>query len=142
LLLGLQRHYFGPLRETGGSSHLTFRTAAVEPKQQVLERALAGVPPGARLSLLAEDWWLYWPLRYLAAARPQVSVDLLHVPVAAGALRSRLARGSLVVAFRGASLSRALEASAERGEPLERWSVSDAAGRPLIDVWWAPRAPP
>ena len=49
LLASFYSNYFGEFARTGGRSHLTYVTAATEPKQQALEHILAqSAGPGAR----------------------------------------------------------------------------------------------
>ena len=89
-------HYFDALRATGGESHRTFRTAEVEPKEQAVRLILADIAlrnpatgrradiasshrnpdsqvgrgDGSTQPVIAEDRWLYWPLRFLASRQP------------------------------------------------------------------------
>ncbi len=58
--------YFAYVERTGGSSHLTFRAAEVEPKQQALEFISVHTRPGETTTVVCHEWWNYWPLEYLA----------------------------------------------------------------------------
>ena len=66
--------YFAFIETTGGRSHATFRTAAVEPKQAAL--AWIGQQRAAkqRVRVVCRDYWNYWPLAYLAGNDPQIAV--------------------------------------------------------------------
>jgi hypothetical protein len=66
--------YFTYIERTGGSSHLTFRTAAVEPKQQALEFINAHRLPNEATTVVCHEWWNYWPLEYLALGQQDVRV--------------------------------------------------------------------
>jgi hypothetical protein len=68
--------YFDEFHEHGGQSHLTFRTAAAEPKQQAMDLIAGQREPGVPLLVLTSEWWLYWPLQYLAYAHDDVTVEL------------------------------------------------------------------
>jgi hypothetical protein len=58
--------YFHPLISRGGDAHPTFRTRRPEPKAAAYDfiRRESANDPVVRV--FAEDWWLYWPVRYLA----------------------------------------------------------------------------
>jgi hypothetical protein len=66
--------YFDFIERTGGRSHRAFRTAEVEPKLAALRyfNAQRSLEHPARI--VASEWWIYWPLAYLAADQPDVRV--------------------------------------------------------------------
>ena len=66
-------HYHRFIATTGGKGHDTFRTAAVEPKQQAVEQ-IVGQADGKPMVVVAGEHWLYWPLRYFAATHENVTV--------------------------------------------------------------------
>ena len=74
MLATFKTQYFDEFNEGGGRSHLTFRTAGVEPKQQAMSD-----PPRPRSTRASphqtSEWWLYWPLQYLAYAHDDVIVE-------------------------------------------------------------------
>jgi hypothetical protein len=72
-LLGAQRRG-DPLREDG------FRTGDVDPKQQALQVITKMRTAGRTAVVLAEDWWIYWPIRYLADREPRVRVTISGQP--------------------------------------------------------------
>jgi hypothetical protein len=76
MLATFDTQYFDEFEQRGGRSHLTFRTAGVEPKQQVFERIAVEREPNVPLLVQTSEWWLYWPLRYLAYAHDDVLVEL------------------------------------------------------------------
>jgi hypothetical protein len=125
LLAGFAEHYLGALRRTGSEAHRTFRTGPVEPKQAALEHVFAAAG-GEPVTVLAEDWWCYYPLRYLGAARPQTRV--LPWQEADRAPPSH----RFVVGFAGGPCERWLAANAP-GLPGREFP--DYAGRPVLAVW-------
>ena len=69
-------NYFREFATTGGRSHLAYITAATEPKQQALEQILARATGPNRVTIVTQQWWLRWPIAYLAIERPNVSVSM------------------------------------------------------------------
>jgi hypothetical protein len=134
LLASFAWNHLRELRTTGGRSHPTFRTGPAEPKQAALARALAAAP-GRPVSIAAEGWWIYWPVRYLAAAHPSVSVQLVQGHAEASAA---LARGSFVAAFPGSDADRGLQR--EGVSPASRAAIPSYGGDPAL-VLWHPAAP-
>ena len=53
-----------------------FRTAAVEPKQQAIQIITQNRRPDLPLLIETSEWWLYWPLQYLAHAYDDAKVEL------------------------------------------------------------------
>jgi hypothetical protein len=74
MLAAFRANYFDAIERTGGESHRAFRTAAVEPKLAALSHIRAASPPGEPITIFADEWWIYWPLRYLALAEADVHI--------------------------------------------------------------------
>ena len=89
-------NYFRAFATTGGRSHLTYVTAPIEPKQQALIHILGRGAGATRVEIATRQWWLYWPIAYLATPHPTVSVRLDADPTRPRVSRRRLAarRGS------------------------------------------------
>lgn len=68
--------YFHEFQTSGGRSHRTFKTASTEPKQQALERILAERQGSEPVLIITQEWWQYWPIRYLAQPDPTVTVEM------------------------------------------------------------------
>jgi hypothetical protein len=68
--------YFDEFNLNGGRSHLTFRTAAIEPKAHAMACILHGRDPAVPTLVMTSEWWLYWPLQYLAYDRRDLKVEL------------------------------------------------------------------
>lgn len=134
-LLSFSTNYLAVLSATGGQSHQTFRTGAREPKQTafalILERS-ALHRTCAGIQVVAEDWWLYWPLRYLASGRP-----------IAVALADERRTDQFVHATDGCSYYVGFAGGPFQPPPTSRFdsqAIADPLGRPILLVWHA-RAP-
>jgi hypothetical protein len=169
LLFSFKVHYFDAIRATGGESHLAFRTAAVEPKQRVLQLIVddvsrrnpavaqeehnasshgnpnirVGHGAGSTQPVVVENWWLYWPLRFLSCRQPGIEVIRLEddatFPGPANRitkipLKTTLSSGGYAVAFAGGDFEK-LVASSITADRLDRWDVLDYGGRKLITVF-------
>ena len=126
LLVGFQLHYFEPLLETGGNAHRTFRTGPVEPKQAAFE-AIEEVCQRQPATILAEDYWTFVPLYYLARGRPELRVvQCKEVKVEDESQRRFL------VGFAGGPSEQWL---ATHAPALRRQVIIDYADRPVLYVW-------
>ena len=74
LLGSFQGNYFNTIKTTGGLSDLAFRTASIEPKQQAFSTIIQNAKADQPVIIIAEDWWTYWPIRYLAAPDKRISI--------------------------------------------------------------------
>ena len=131
LLLGFYRNYFAVFETTGGTANWVFRTGPVEPKQAAFDEILAMTSgASAPVTILAEDWWTYYPMRYLAAERPTIDVvwpeDDTH-DQSATAPRHRFAVGAADGRFH-----RWID---QHAPELPRRTTLDASGRPVLTVW-------
>ncbi len=121
--------YFDFIERTGGWSHRAFRTAAVEPKLAALGYIVAHRTAGQPARVVAGEWWLYWPLAYLATGEADVQVVGLE---RADGTRPPLApsRGgeTWYVEFTGSKAERALLACRAGGAHIKRHEIVDAAG--------------
>jgi hypothetical protein len=126
LLGGFYRHYFEPLQDTGGETHRTFRTGPIEPKEAAFAAILAA-NDGQPATILAEDYWIYFPLHYLAGGHPEFQL----VSCKEAGDKPEHERHFLV---------------GFAGGPCDRWMVqhdperpkqvmADYAGRPVLYVW-------
>jgi 4-amino-4-deoxy-L-arabinose transferase-like glycosyltransferase len=153
-LLAFKVSYLDTLRATGGDSHLTFRTAAIEPKQQALRIILDEVARSgsvqtrkrgdrqAVIPVVAENWWLYWPIQFLAGRNREIKVmplvDLAsRGPSTAEAGERALAAfsaGGYAVGFADGEIEQVIASRFPAGR-LRRWDVPDSAGRRVIAVY-------
>jgi Dolichyl-phosphate-mannose-protein mannosyltransferase len=153
LLAGFQVNFFKFIERTGGESHLTFRTAALEPKAAAIEFIRQR---SSHARVLASQWWIYWPLKYLSFDRPIFSSRQGETRIG----RSRDAEQSGIVVEPYADLRRCVAGLPDQGEPLwiveftgtpacdaaRQWgrdqqlsisesTIDDFAGRPLLSVF-------
>jgi hypothetical protein len=126
LLGGFYGHYFLQVEETGGQSHRTFRTGPVEPKAAALAAILAA-SNGEPATILAEDYWTYFPIRYLAGDRPE-----LHFVWCKDAGDQPSPGRAFLVGFTGGPCDRWL---AQHDPERPKQVISDYAGRPVLYVW-------
>jgi hypothetical protein len=129
-------NYFREFASTGGRSHLTYITAATEPKQQALERILARSGGPNRIAIVTQQWWLFWPISYLATAHPNVTVGMSLPLDRQPDLPDAMRDGRLFfVEFVGTpELTATIEWIRERGLRSTTITVADASGRDLLAV--------
>jgi hypothetical protein len=76
LLASFVAHFLVPLHRADPARHDTYRAGDVDPKQGAITEILARrTQPGVTV-IEAQDWWIYWPLRYLAGARPDLHITI------------------------------------------------------------------
>jgi hypothetical protein len=137
LLASFYVNYFREFATTGGRSHPTYITAATEPKQQALEQILARSDRRERVMIVAQEWWDYWPIAYLASRQTKVSVSQdLGAAEIQPAFQEALSSGQLfLVEFVGTpELAAAAAWVHARGLHATTTTVHAADGRDLLDV--------
>jgi hypothetical protein len=139
-------NYFACFRQTGGLSHATFRTAAVEPKLAALELVRAGRSAQGRVTAVCSSWWLYWPIAYLASDDLNLQVvtsehcepslaDENHEALALGAIARGAGRQTWFIEFAGSDgEARVRQAIRDRALNVNRHVICDSAGRELVSV--------
>lgn len=126
LLAGFGQFYVRALEMNGGLAHRTFQTGSVEPKQAAFD-AIQAEAAGRPTRVIAEDWWLYWPIAYLAADKPIAVTDL-----SATTPHAAMAAGRLWLTFAGSTVDRRLAATP--GAVLSKTIAG--TGRPaLLHLW-------
>ena len=158
LLADFHAHYFRFIERTGGQSHFTFRTAAVEPKQAALQSILAesdgqgtvpifagtvaqrwstkmGLSPlAAEKWIVCRQWWNRWPIRYLALPDRGVRVPDPEEIVSSDDYRRALAEGRVwFVEFCGTEELQRVESQLAQRRPA-RWIFLDYGRRPVLCV--------
>lgn len=138
MLASFASNYTLPLRSEGSRSHRTFHSAPDEPKAAALRAVLAAAPPGEAVTIYAEDWWLYWPMRYLASRDDRVTFEYHpRGELDEDKVRAMAAAGAWVVGFEGGPVQAALPRLFPGDDPVDV-VVRDVAGRPLVHVWHQP----
>lgn len=79
--------YFVPLLTRGGDARLGLRTGVVEPKVAAFEFLKADAGSAEVVEVIADDWHLYWPMRYLAGRDKRFHLELTEGANAPGGLR-------------------------------------------------------
>lgn len=132
--------YFEVFRTTGGLSHETFRTASVEPKQQAYEYIQKLRPGEKDITIYTENWWLYWPIKYLSFQKKSIHVVNIEdgKNVAPGELLAGLKGGACLVSFHSQRVETFMRDDWV-GRPLGRYPIQDYAGGDLLDVWYLPK---
>jgi hypothetical protein len=137
MLAIFKSRYFDEFNERGGRSHLTFRTAAAEPKQKAMDLIARHRDPNLPLLIQTSEWWLYWPLQYLAHASKDVTVELRRAddprPLDE---QDFIDVECWIVEFAEQDAGRRVEQAATRGSPpfmeRQRFWIPDAGGRNLL----------
>jgi hypothetical protein len=135
----LVRGYFVPLVAYGGSSHVTYRTGADEPKAAAFEFIRRDSSDDELVTVFAENWWLYWPLRYLATGQAgRIRMELVNneyqLPLyPAGVLPPRYTHAPdklYVVAFDKPAIALPLG-----NQSRALFTAVDPAGQPIVHVF-------
>ena len=128
-------NYIRCFEVTGGNSHLTFRTAMVEPKAQALRIIQTESAASCATWIVADDWWLYWPLRYLAGRDTKLHVvNSCDLPEELLDDANNLDTDLWCVHFTDGALPAASRELRLRGNTLDHRTVRDQQGRPLISL--------
>lgn len=137
LLIGFESSYLSPLETTGGHGEFAFRTAAVEPKVAAFA-AIRESFPGATIA--TDDFFLYYPLSYLALDAPDVSVVWLTQEFLDGVSSAPddAAQTRFVVSFPRARFARFAD---ETQLAAQKFIIPDAGGKPAVVLYELPRPP-
>jgi hypothetical protein len=131
-LADFQVNYFQFIEQTGGQAHLTFRTAAAEPKLAAIEFIQEQAKKAnltAPLWIVCSEWWNRWPIRYLALPDHGVYVPEPDEFNGSDEYRRAQSEGRVwSVAF----CQR--EGSRQSDPDTMRWEFADYSGRPVIEV--------
>jgi hypothetical protein len=127
--------YFYFIERTGGRSHLTFRTAAIEPKLAAMRYITAERAEREPAQIVAGEWWNYWPLAYLAEGEHYVRVtsgqpwQTHSTPEAAPSAKT------WYVEFAGGPReAELLTRLRESGKNAPRRVIFDYSGQPVLSV--------
>ena len=141
LLADFYVHYFRFIEQTGGEAHLTFRAAAVEPKQAALRYILADAARRGteqnnprELWIVSSQWWIRQPIRYLALGEHDVRVRTPDEVRSSDEYRRALEDGDVwFVEFSGTEELRRVERELAGRRPT-RQEFLDFGRRPVICV--------
>lgn len=110
-----------------------FMTGPVEPKEAAA-RWLVDQARRGPMRVVAEDWWLYWPLEYRLHGENVTVVDADNQPAEAA---RPFAGRTFDATFAGTSVDRQWVASGARPEFI----ATGYDGRPILRLWERSRAP-
>jgi hypothetical protein len=129
-------NYFREFATSGGRSHLTYVTAPIEPKRHTLESILRQRPGPGRVIIIAKQWWLFWPIAYLATEYPHVSVSVNIDVDRQPDFQQALEDGSVFfVEFTGTpQLAETQAWILGRGLRAASTTIRDASGRGLVEI--------
>ena len=128
--------YFDFVQRTGGHSHLTFRTATVEPKLSAFRYVLEHRAAATLTRIICHEWWNYWPLEYLALSDGNIQVFMWDQWLA----QARTPAGTehentwFVEFSDSAGEAEVLARCDAAGLKAERKTICDYAGRALLSV--------
>ncbi len=136
LLASFQVEFFTFFHRTGGQSHPTFRTAAVEPKLAALNYIVSH--SNGKVRIAASEWWNYWPLRYLAGEPGTIGGQDIQVEFSAAIDRWRAEKdvSAWQVEFTGSPACEEFRrVQHESGISVFETTINDYAGRPLLTLF-------
>jgi hypothetical protein len=114
LLWQFRENYFVEAKRSGGGfTHRTYAVGPVEPKvaclDWILSATLANRSGGKTVKIVAEDWWIYWPVKYLTLATKNVDVVFLDETVSQAEFYRWFKEGSYTIAFTKGKVTEYLE---------------------------------
>lgn len=126
------------------AAHRTYRTATIEPKsrtyqvliEDIRQRVLSGERP--KPEVLAEDYWLSYPMAFLNWPPDEVSLPPTQraepVRLSVKAPVQALLGGAYVVTWFDSPMDRDVRRSAV-GIPVQKWLISDGASVPIVAIY-------
>jgi hypothetical protein len=139
--------YLGAFILTGGPRYSPYHTGAVDPKLAAKAWIVADsrkrLGPEKPIHIVADSWWVFWPIYYLTMDAPRVRVR--HVAVAdgcmpehariktSGELEQTLRRNGYAVGFSHDALSRIVP-TLHNLTSCDDKTFYDFAGRPAVTV--------
>jgi hypothetical protein len=147
LLADFHAHYFRFIEQTGGQSHMTFRTANIEPKRAALQYILENAgqrgerreergegEDDGKAWIVCSAYWNRWPIRYLALHHRGVRVPEPEEIAASEAYRRALVQGQVwFVEFRRTPEFQRVESQFAGRNPT-RQEFLDFGHRPVLCV--------
>jgi hypothetical protein len=139
LLFSFQTNCLEFLWQTGGRSHRTFRTAAIEPKQAALAAILARREARENVRIVASEWWIYWPMRYLSLSRRTDNIEAPVTVEMSTATRPSVDSGSTRmwrVEFADSEACESIRQNSRAAGKIPREiTISDFTGRPILTLF-------
>jgi hypothetical protein len=133
-LFDFQQHYFARFTAENSTSHKTFLSGPVEPKESAVAWIAAHHDPARAVRVICDDWWSYYPIKYLSLAQPERwQVTIPDQAWSSLYPRDFILPESNVQTFWVSSAER----PATHQEALQE-RISGYAGRAILDVFMAP----
>jgi hypothetical protein len=148
LLVSYSVFFVGAFLSTGGYQFSTYQAGPVDPKvaaaQWILADSEARLGPNQPVRIVADSWWVYWPIRYLTMEDGLVRVEHINVvdlTIPADAkitshaeLEDALHQNGYAVGFGNGYLARNLPAL-RRSQICDTRDFLDYAGRPAVTAY-------
>ena len=134
MLISFYQNIFVEFATTGGRAHHTFRTNANEPKKEALQFILKQRQNGETIHILAQQWWLHWPLKYLSYKEPGVLISF-HLSEALEGLKQHPGVMWVVEFTNHNENIRGKDALPQMGMPyFDENFILDAKGEPVVSL--------
>ena len=142
-LAGFYFNYFHHIYQTGGTSHIAFRTGDVEPKIAVLQEIQTRLSHDTeKIWIVSDSWWTHWPIRYFSMHHTELQVvdwsqkekrDLV----------SKLEEGSAVFVciVENDEAKEMMSALAMENVSVQQIDVMDYSGKPTLIALYADAEP-
>jgi hypothetical protein len=132
--------YFRSIQEKNSTAFRAYFTGERDPKETAVKFIRWDVTRrGKDMSqaiIVAEDWWTYWPLRYLLNQETGTKVLGYEMQVTdTTLLRDLLLAGGYLVGFTGSGDFEAILPTLVPKERLERFFVNGYGNQSLLSVW-------
>jgi hypothetical protein len=79
-LISFHFNFFNAIQDRNAVSHQTFLTGETEPKEVAADLIRDDVVDRRKV-VFAEDWWAYWPVRYLLAEEEGIRITIPGDPI-------------------------------------------------------------
>jgi hypothetical protein len=134
-LLHFYFYYFqSTIKTGGGATHRTYISGPVEPKANSFAWILEQSKGTGRI--LTEDWWIYWPIKYLALSHPNIEVIQLGSETAADGFDRLFNVGAFAMGFPDGPVDNHLKKRYPRStESLRTYSPPSYANERALRTW-------
>jgi hypothetical protein len=133
MLADYHSNYFRFIEKTGGQAHLTFRTAAEEPKAAALKYILENRMSGETM-IVCGRWWNLCPLKYLGMSASNLRVLTPDEAEKTEEYRAMKREGRVwFVEFSGSEELHKIETQLA-GLKTDRHEIDDYGGRSILTV--------
>jgi hypothetical protein len=139
MLMVIGGGYFYPLATRGGAGDVTFRTGAVEPKLAAFRFIDNDSHDAGAVTIVADDWWLYWSIRYFAGAQSRFNVEPGPAASILGGTHPRSAARLPIPAAQRTYRVKFAEPGLPAEQSNARFTATDPLGHPIVEVLLLPQ---